>query len=116
MSLFPLFLKKSGGGAPPGGGGGGGLVTRYGVAPAAFSDLIRQYWPSSEWVNAASVAYLESHWRSSAVADTRGRAGGLCNQRYTLPDGRYALTEYSVGYFRSEERRVGKECRSRWSP
>ena len=22
----------------------------------------------------------------------------------------------SVGYMRSEERRVGKECRSRWSP
>ena len=26
----------------------------------------------------------------------------------------YAL--YGVSFFRSEERRVGKECRSRWSP
>ena len=28
----------------------------------------------------------------------------------------YAGTTYTVGVFRSEERRVGKECRSRWSP
>ena len=30
----------------------------------------------------------------------------------------YPLAECQVGYFfyRSEERRVGKECRSRWSP
>ena len=28
---------------------------------------------------------------------------------------RYAV-EHGVNYFRSEERRVGKECRSRWSP
>ena len=27
-----------------------------------------------------------------------------------------ALVRTGVGYFRSEERRVGKECRSRWSP
>ena len=24
--------------------------------------------------------------------------------------------QFRVGYYRSEERRVGKECRSRWSP
>src|ERR1035437_11201665 len=27
-----------------------------------------------------------------------------------------ATIAYSIGYYRSEERRVGKECRSRWSP
>ena len=30
------------------------------------------------------------------------------------PDG--IFTEFSKNYGRSEERRVGKECRSRWSP
>ncbi len=99
MSLFPLLLKKTGGQGTPPPSGAGGIVTRYGIAPGTLSDLIRLYWLSSEWVNAASVAYLESHWRPTAVADTRGRAGGLCNQPYTLPDGRHALTEYSVGYF-----------------
>src|ERR1035437_4156745 len=29
---------------------------------------------------------------------------------------RYALNELVTGAWRSEERRVGKECRSRWSP
>ena len=28
----------------------------------------------------------------------------------------YVLPVVSIGPFRSEERRVGKECRSRWSP
>jgi hypothetical protein len=99
MSLVPLFLKKAGGGGQPPPSESGGLVTRYGIAPGTLSDLIRLYWPPSEWVNAASVAYLESHWRPQAVADTRGRAGGLCNQPYTLSDGRPARTEYSVGYY-----------------
>ena len=26
------------------------------------------------------------------------------------------VVEFSLGFGRSEERRVGKECRSRWSP
>src|ERR1043165_2641632 len=28
----------------------------------------------------------------------------------------YWVRRFDEGYFRSEERRVGKECRSRWSP
>ena len=34
------------------------------------------------------------------------------------PDGRVllALAEHRIAAIRSEERRVGKECRSRWSP
>ena len=30
--------------------------------------------------------------------------------------GRNALGEFAPEFARSEERRVGKECRSRWSP
>src|SRR2546426_4503205 len=34
----------------------------------------------------------------------------------TLPSGSGSGIIISPGYIRSEERRVGKECRSRWSP
>src|SRR5256885_1485792 len=37
------------------------------------------------------------------------------NLRHWQPDYRTIVPETLVGY-RSEERRVGKECRSRWSP
>src|SRR2546426_12748114 len=33
-----------------------------------------------------------------------------------LAVGNYKLTVEKAGFARSEERRVGKECRSRWSP
>ena len=35
---------------------------------------------------------------------------------YALPDGERAELIDGQIYMRSEERRVGKECRSRWSP
>src|SRR5258706_9950106 len=51
-----------------------------------------------------------SRLASGAVRSTRtlSVAGGLA-----LPAWSTAITEYA---YRSEERRVGKECRSRWSP
>src|SRR5256885_15832228 len=33
-----------------------------------------------------------------------------------MPDGRYVVKSFATDEERSEERRVGKECRSRWSP
>src|SRR5256885_9614348 len=53
-----------------------------------------------------------------------GWIGGCCVP-YSLPDApRQNVSDYRIvfdaaytdRYFRSEERRVGKECRSRWSP
>src|SRR5258708_31742366 len=35
---------------------------------------------------------------------------------WTSPDGQVITYETMVTQIRSEERRVGKECRSRWSP
>ena len=35
---------------------------------------------------------------------------------YDLMNGAYNLDECEIEESRSEERRVGKECRSRWSP
>src|SRR5437660_12251619 len=44
------------------------------------------------------------------IAHNKTLAAQLCNEfRTYFPDN-------AVEYFRSEERRVGKECRSRWSP
>src|ERR1051326_6689045 len=34
----------------------------------------------------------------------------------SVPPGEYVLKGEAEGFKRSEERRVGKECRSRWSP
>ena len=39
--------------------------------------------------------------------------GGNC---LLLDDGEPCVCVQSISYSRSEERRVGKECRSRWSP
>ena len=36
--------------------------------------------------------------------------------RFSFDSHRKALQAIDKGWFRSEERRVGKECRSRWSP
>ena len=35
---------------------------------------------------------------------------------YQLNVSRQTVTKWETGTIRSEERRVGKECRSRWSP
>ena len=37
----------------------------------------------------------------------------MCNRFFDYDDGDFAM---SISDNRSEERRVGKECRSRWSP
>src|SRR2546429_8460181 len=36
--------------------------------------------------------------------------------QFTGADGTFVFTGLPPGNYRSEERRVGKECRSRWSP
>src|SRR5260370_41170212 len=46
-------------------------------------------------------------FRPSRGSETRVRPWGLCQ---------YEWATVRTNYFRSEERRVGKECRSRWSP
>src|SRR5258708_37740905 len=64
-------------------------------------------------------------WRSSGCADCHGAFANGEKQRDESPDGANLRTTRLDGAAlkqtiscgrRSEERRVGKECRSRWSP
>ena len=49
---------------------------------------------------------------ASALEVSRQTIGSLENGRYNPS----ILLAFKIARYRSEERRVGKECRSRWSP
>jgi hypothetical protein len=85
----------------PGPEPGGRIFTEFGAPPEDLDRAIRQYWPESQWQNAARMAYVESNgWKRDAERNTLGRAGGRCNIPIgTLPDGTPILSEQSVGYF-----------------
>lgn len=77
----------------------GGIQTRFGTAPTWLSNLVRKYFNPQDWVKALEVSYMESGWSTSAINDTRGKAGGDLNQPYVTAGGLHALTEDSVGLF-----------------
>jgi hypothetical protein len=67
-------------------------------APDEVAAPIREFFPESEWDNAASVSFLESAWQWDAVNDTR--APGLpCGAAIGVRDGVLVRAEYSVSYF-----------------
>ena len=51
----------------------------------------------------------ELRWKGMVIGASEG------TEVKAIADGRVILADWLQGY-RSEERRVGKECRSRWSP
>ena len=58
-------------------------------------------------------------WRATVVDTSENPAGGVKDATVTVSgEGIYSSLKYESGVHRvrSEERRVGKECRSRWSP
>ena len=60
-----------------------------------------------------TLELVDRIWFDSEIWPNGDTTGGSDVWGYTAPDGEeYAL----MGVMRSEERRVGKECRSRWSP
>lgn len=68
-------------------------------APPELQATIRQFWPESEWENAAAIAQLESGWDAFAVADTTD-ADHPCGSRLgTASDGTVITAERSIGYF-----------------
>ena len=60
------------------------------------------------------VQFVETEWDSITAALDAGNFDVVMNQ-VTITDERKEKFDFSTPY-RSEERRVGKECRSRWSP
>src|SRR5260370_27312019 len=61
-----------------------------------------------------SVGELKKSGIKALVIDMRGNEGGLFEK--AIASAKLFLPKGSVIVRRSEERRVGKECRSRWSP
>ena len=63
-------------------------------------------------------------WKELAACEERvdltealaGEAGAERVKKYAVPMGGGMTYYYGAKKVRSEERRVGKECRSRWSP
>src|SRR5260370_14316033 len=55
-------------------------------------------------------------WSSDVCSSDLGRRGGPACDRSCGPTTTDALLFMALLLVRSEERRVGKECRSRWSP
>src|SRR2546430_7750926 len=72
------------------------------------SDLVLETSLYVEDLDRASRFYEETLGLTRIEGDDRFRAYGVA--------GRSGLLLFKRGASRSEERRVGKECRSRWSP
>lgn len=67
-------------------------------APAELAGPIREFWPESEWDNAASISWLESGWRWDALHDTTS-AETPCGTVIGRQDGVLVAAERSIGYF-----------------
>src|SRR5207248_8552673 len=67
-------------------------------APEELRVAVTEFWPDTEWDNAASVAYYESGWNAFALADTTDKDHPCGSQLY-LRDGVRVTAERSVGWF-----------------
>jgi hypothetical protein len=66
--------------------------------PVELQVAITEFWPASEWVNAAAVAKLESGWDAFALDDTTD-SDHPCGADLGERDGVRITAERSVGYF-----------------
>jgi hypothetical protein len=66
--------------------------------PEELAAAIREFWPESEWANAAGVSLLESGWNAFALNDTTTptRPCGVPIEEFR---GVWVTAERSVGYF-----------------
>lgn len=67
-------------------------------APAEIADPIREFWPQSEWDNAARIAKLESGWRWDAEYDSTS-PDAPCGTLLGTENGVPITAEHSIGYF-----------------
>lgn len=67
-------------------------------APAELQVSIREFFPGSEWDNAASISFLESSWNAFALDDTTD-VDHPCGAPIRVVSGVEVVAERSVGYF-----------------
>lgn len=68
-------------------------------APYEISMPIKEFWPQSEWDNAASISFLESGWNWDALNDSAGALGVPCGTSIGTKGGVEVTAETSIGYF-----------------
>jgi len=74
------------------------LMPNLGDAPAELQVAITEFFPASEWENAAGIALLESGWDAFALNDST-TAEHPCGTVIGERDGVKITAERSVGYF-----------------
>lgn len=74
------------------------IVTTIDQAPEELQVSIREFWPPSEWDNAAAVSQLESGWNAFAVNDTTDMSHP-CGAVLDTFGGVAVTAERSIGYF-----------------
>jgi hypothetical protein len=67
-------------------------------APDELQGPIREFFPESEWDNAASISFLESAWQWDAENDTRTPTAE-CGAPIGMRDGVPVSAEHSISYF-----------------
>ena len=67
-------------------------------APCELQCAIKEFFPESEWDNAAAIAYLESNFNPFALNDSAAKYGG-CGVVIGERNGVVITSERSVGYF-----------------
>lgn len=74
------------------------MVITLADAPLELQVAIQEFWPESEWDNAANIARLESGFNAFAVLDSTSDASP-CGAQIGERDGVRITAERSVGYF-----------------
>lgn len=74
------------------------MVDKPDDCPSELWDAITEFWPESEYLNAANIARLESAFDAFALNDSATPAGG-CGVQLPKRDGVRITSERSVGYF-----------------
>jgi hypothetical protein len=67
-------------------------------APPELADAVREFWPSEEWDNAVSIAFLESGWSAFATNDSVDESHP-CGSSRGYVNGVRISAERSVGWF-----------------
>src|ERR1039457_2937152 len=83
-----------------------GICYDNAVSESFFATYKKELIHTRPWPTLASLERETSDWLSNYYNRVRRHS----TLGYLTPE------EYELGYRRSEERRVGKECRSRWAP